>query len=185
MTAQAPASNIGLTNRAVQPSLALVRVLPALVFVLSAVAAGAVYGSSVSSRTCARDTVHFLPVVANNALLDILLMSGLVTVGVSTVFVGGFLLVTTGAGIGSIVASYGSQGALLLAPHGVVECLSWIAAAAVGLAPLTSRFGPGTQRGELLRRDATRCGIAALLLVVVAGAVETIWTGWYGPRLGC
>jgi len=106
-------------------------------------------------------------------------------VGLATVLLGGYLLLTTGASVGAIVGAFGGQGALLLVPHGALEVASWTAAAAVGLLPLTNRLGGTPNPRPVLCRRTAAMAATSIVLVILAAAIETGWTQFYGPHLSC
>jgi uncharacterized membrane protein SpoIIM required for sporulation len=155
-------------------------------FVLTLVVLGAAMAHHDDVCDSARHAVSFLPVASQNLLLTLVLMTGVFTMGLSTLLIGAVILGITGASVGAIVGSFGWQGVLLVAPHGVFELAAWVVGASVGLLPLTRRLPSSTPLPSTgLQRQILLRVALAVALVLLAALVEMIWTNFYGPRAEC
>lgn len=174
--------------RAARPELVVGAVL-----VVGALTAGVVWGVRSPVTDCTTAWVNPLEVFAVNLALCLVLLTGTVTYGVSTFVAAVYVLAPTGAAIGSIAARFGGEGVALLAPHGVLEVAACVVAAAAGVQQPVARVhdrvragrgSPPADRPGLLGTAARALAVVAVLLLV-AGVVESIWTGWYGQRVHC
>lgn len=165
----------------------------AAVVVLGTVGYGIAWGEGSPVTECTTRQVDPLSVFGVNLALCLLLISGAFTYGASTLAAAVYVLAPTGAAIGSITARFGTEGVLLLAPHGVLEALACVLATAVGLQqPVTqvrdrvraARGAPSVERPGLVTVAGAGIVVVAVVLLL-AGVVESMWTGWYGQRIHC
>jgi uncharacterized membrane protein SpoIIM required for sporulation len=161
--------------------------------VVALAAYGITQGTSIPLANCGVTQVKPFSVFGVNFLLTLLLMSGVFTYGSSTLLFAVYVLTTTGATMGSIVARLGWEGVALLTPHGLLEAAAWVIAIAVGLAQplahLPMKVKRATRTGasdpEPLLIIAAKGVLAVAVVLLLAAVLESIWTGWYGQRIVC
>lgn len=139
---------------------------------------------------CPAHSVPLLSTALHNALLDAILMSGYVTMGIGTIVGGSVIMILTWVNVGVVVRGFGWSGVAVIAPAGVFELVGWFLSVSLGLGPLADMLGGWAARGRYqgktaaVPRPARR--VAQVAVVVGVGAVvEVLWTHLAGRSLVC
>ncbi len=162
-----------------------------LPIVSAALGVGVWRGLATPLAQCTAGVVAPSRVFFVNFALCLLLLSGVLNFGASTLVAALYVLVPTGSGVGAIVGGLGWDGAALLIPHGIIEIAAWVVATAVGLhqpANCARRVMHSAVQGSARAPILVVAGKAILLIAVLlasASLLEWKWTGWYGHQIGC
>lgn len=140
---------------------------------------------------CPAHPVPLLSTALHNAMLDAILMSGYVTVGIGTLVGGSVIMILTWADVGVVIRGFGWPGVAVIAPAGFLELAGWYLSVSLGLAPLADLIGGWAARSR--RQDRTvpaaprpaRRVAQVAAIVGAAAVVEVLWTHLAGRSLVC
>lgn len=159
--------------------------------------AGGLWAASASrphwGASCPAHQVPLVSTAVHNAMLDIILMSGYVTMGIGTVVGGSVIMTLTWLNVGLVARGFGWSGVAVLLPHGTLEAVCWYWSTSLGMAPLATRiraWSAGTAEAAVAETDLTGRWVLRRLAMIgltvgAASVVEVLWTSAVGKHLVC
>jgi hypothetical protein len=141
-------------------------------------------------RGCIAHAVPLVSTALHNAMLDAILLSGYVTMGIGTLLGGSVIMILTWVNVGIVVRGFGWPGIAVIAPAGLLELLGWNWSISLGLEPQTDCEGTRTSRARRAEREPAEprpVRRAAQIAVVIgtAAVTEVLWTRSVGRSLVC